>query len=254
MTNARIGILSCTHAPLTPKKPWKWILDQLDGEPLTHLVHLGDWIDTDPANPHGTEQGHTQADEYEMACKQSKELRGVVGKTCTLIRHNGNHEDRLEPWSTNVPKRLRSLTHWTRDPDLKKEWGLWKNIPYIKSLEGCYRIGQLLTYHGYDIGSNSDELESLQMVLSAGAASNLLAVRGHTHRPLAPTQMSKTKRIPLPWWYGNAGHTGPTQPHYMRRQDVSQWGQALMIVEAQLGDPAKMKGRCWDAELRRYPG
>jgi predicted phosphodiesterase len=254
MANARVGILSCTHGPFTPKKPWAWVLKQLAGADLTHLVHLGDWIDTDPANPHGTEESHTQAEEYETAARQSKELRTAVGKNVVLLRHNGNHEDRLELWSPNIPKRLRSLTHWTRDPVLKKEWSQWKSVPYIKGKAGVTQIGQLVLYHGFDVGVNTDELEGLQMILACGAHPNMLAIRGHTHRPLDVTQMQKTQKIPLPWYYANVGHTGPEHPNYMRRKDVSQWGQALMIVEAKMGDPAKMSGRCWDAELRRYPG
>lgn len=59
----------------------------------------------------------------------------------------------------------------------------------------------------------------------------------------------RTKSVPLPFWYANPGHLGPAQPDYARRQDVGQWGRGICYIEAKVGDPAKMAGREWNAEV-----
>jgi hypothetical protein len=189
-----------------------------------------------------------------VVASQSRQIREVVGPGVQLVRHDGNHEDRLEPGSMNIPRRLRSLCHWTNHPELQKEWARWRWVRYEKSRRGCSRFGQVVLYHGYDVGINSDELEGLQMAMACGGHSNLLTVRGHSHRCLGVAQAMRTRKVPLLWWYMNVGHLGPRHPAFMRRQDVSKWGHGMAVIELTLGDAANMQGRNWDAELWTFGG
>lgn len=253
--NARFAVLPDLHAPFTEPAVWEWLIDSLVAErgKLTHLIQVGDWIDTDPASTHPSNHQHTQDNEYAEAVRQSRDLRKAVGKHCKLIRLLGNHEDRLEPDSltTTVPKRLRDMTHWTRHPDLHDEWRRWDARPYIKGGRGSYSLGQLLVYHGWRCGSNSDEIEACEMNYSTGGWAHRLMVRGHTHAPIPPTQAMKTRGTPLPLHYANVGHAGPSQPRYAYRMNVSMWGPGLLIGSCKTGNPAMMGGRNWEAELRR---
>lgn len=188
---AGIITVPCIHAPFTNKAAFTKVLDRVADAAkkgwLTHLAVLGDWVDASPASAYPNEEAHDQEDEYEAACLQARQLRAAAGRNVVLIRHDGNHEDRLEPHSLNVPKRLRRRTHWTRHNGLRKEWGHWTWVPYVKGRGGCTQIGQVILYHGYDLNSNSDELEGLQMAYACGGHAFRLTVRAHTHRPLPVT-------------------------------------------------------------------
>ncbi len=256
--DALIAVLPCIHAPITPPKVWEWAMTELQGMAdtgrLTHVVQPGDWLDMDAASSHAENYEHDQNEEYECVAKQSRMIRGIVGSKVRLIRHDGNHEARLEPGSTNpIPKRLARLGHWTRDPDLSKEWGKWWWVPYHRSAKGVTKIGQVCIWHGFDISSNSDELEAIEIANLMGGHPNLLLVRAHTHRPIEVTQCMRTKKVSLPWWYMNAGHLGPSNPPYMRRNSTLMWGQAMVAIEAKLTYDLN-SGREWAAELKRYPG
>ena len=78
-----------------------------------------------------------------------------------------------------------------------------------------------------------------------------LTVRGHTHRPVGPRQAKRTAKIPLPWYYMNVGTCGPLNPDWAKRQDTSQWGAAVGVVETLVASPSKLNGKCWEAELLR---
>jgi predicted phosphodiesterase len=246
----RWAYLSDLHAPYTDEAAFRRALTVITRHRPDVLVVGGDWIDASPASPYPNEDTGTLLDEYEKAAAQSKLLRTAAGTNTTLVRLVGNHEDRLELPRMNVPKRLRGATHWTNFGPLRSEWSRWETVPYIKGGEGVYELGQVIFYHGWDINSSSDELEGLQMVNLCGGHSHRLTIRGHTHAPVAPTQAMRTKAVPLPFWYANAGHCGPSQPDYMRDKDVSRWGLGMMIGEA-IPNPTYRGGVQWGADLVR---
>jgi hypothetical protein len=51
----------------------------------------------------------------------------------------------------------------------------------------------------------------------------------------------------------NVGTCGPLNPDWAKRQDTSQWGAAVGVVETLVASPSKLNGKCWEAELLRMP-
>jgi len=252
---AKIATISCSHAPMQPESTRRWIIDTLSSIPdLTHFGHLGDVFEAAAASVHANEYEHDLDDEFTQGAGFLKDIREAVGPDCIRWVCTGNHDDNLiakDP--RRVPKALRGLTDWKRHPEHGDEFKQWTWLPYEKTRKAVMRVGQFHCWHGFDAGSNSDQLEGLQMIQACGWIPYSLAVRGHTHRPVPPTQMQRTARIPLPYWYANVGTSGPLNPDWAKRKDTSQWGTAILVVEATWEKPSRLTGKCWDAELLRMP-
>jgi len=255
---AKIACISCTHAPFTPPETVEWVLSTLSNiKGITHFGHLGDLFEASAASLHPDcdDDTHTLEHEYEHAYNLLSAIRGVLPNDTTLWINKGNHDANLEARDARrVPTRLRSLVHWNMHPTFREEWRKWDWLPYEKSGRGVMNIGQVSLYHGFDAGLGTDELEGLQMLNAMPDAQQQtfrLMVRGHTHRPVPPTQMHRSRKIPLPFWYCNVGTCGPLKPEYMARKDTTQWGSALCIIEARIDRPSRLVGKCWDAELLR---
>ena len=250
---ARIAAISCSHAPMQPEETQRWILDTLSNiDGLTHFGHLGDVFEAAAASVHANEYEHDLEEEFEHSANFLSQIREVVGPNCIRWINTGNHDDNLiarDP--RRVPKALRGLTDWTRHPVHGEEFRKWAWLPYEKSARAIMRIGQGHFWHGFDAGQASDELEGLQMISLSGWIPHSLAVRGHTHRPVPPTQAKRTAKIPLPYWYANVGTAGPLQPDWAKRKDTSQWGTAILVVDATWDKPSRLHGKCWEAQLIR---
>lgn len=250
---AKIAAISCTHSPFTPPETHNWILDQLANIPdLTHFGHLGDVFESSAASVHAHEDTHTLEDEYEHGANFLKSIREVLPSDCNRWINTGNHDDNiLAKDPRRIPSSLRSLVDWRNHPEFGEEFQQWYWVPYEKSRKGVYKIGQCLFYHGFDCSMNSDELEGLQMMNCSSWLPHGLTVRGHTHRPVPPTQSMRTKKVPLPFWYANVGTCGPLKPNYAKRKDTSLWGSAIIVIECVWDRPSKLNGKCWEAELIR---
>jgi predicted phosphodiesterase len=255
----KIACLSCTHSPFTPPATMDWVLSTLSNiKGLDFCGHLGDVFDSEAASVHPTDESNrTLEGEYEHARDLLASIRNVLPKKCSTWINKGNHDANIEARDPRrIPTRLRSLVHWDMHPEFSKEFRKWQWLPYEKSDRGVMNIGQCCFYHGFDAGLASDELEGLQMLNSMPHTQQQtfrLMVRGHTHRPVPPTQMQRTKNVPLPFWYANVGTCGPLKPNYMERKDTTQWGSAILVVECRPDHPSRLVGKCWDAELIRMP-
>lgn len=264
--NAKVAVLSCTHSPYTPPETVEWLLGVLSNiEGLTHFGHLGDVFEARSASVHPDSNDgtyHSLEDEYEHASTLLSAIRDVLPADCTRWVNKGNHDANLEAMDPRrIPKELRSLVHFTKHPEFGKEFRSWQWVPYEKNERGVYHVGQCCFYHGFDAGVHSDQTEGLQMLNAMPPAQQQtfrLMVRGHTHRPVPPTQMMRTAKIPLPFWYANVGTCGPAvgrsiRPEWCIRRDTSLWGAAILVVECRVDRPSRLVGKCWDAELIRMP-
>ena len=251
---AKIAAISCTHSPHTPSETHQWILDTIaNTKGLTHFVHCGDVFDAQAASVHPDEADHTLMDEYRHAASFLKSIRQNLPDGCRLVICEGNHDDnirRADP--RRIPKGLRETALWM-NTEFAEEFKRWHWRPYIKSAAGCYRVGQVVFYHGFDCGLTSDELEGLQMNNQTGCHPFRLFVRGHTHRPLPPTQIMRTRKVSLPWWCMNVGTCGPLKPDYMTRKDTGNWGSGLALIEARMETASRLNAKEWEAELRTMP-
>ena len=253
---ARIAVISCTHSPFTPPETERWLLDRLSEIRPTHFGHLGDVFDAEAASVHASsaETEHCLEDEYEHAAGFLSRVRDVVGPDCKRWINKGNHDANIEARDPRrIPKSLRSLVHFMSHPEFGEEFRRWHWVEYEKSKRGTFQIGPCVFYHGFDCGLSSDEIEGMQMMNATGAHAWRLAVRGHTHRPIDPTQMYRTKKCSLPWWYMNVGTCGPLKPDYMLRKDTSLWGSSIGVIECTTKRPSRFTSREFDAHLVRMP-
>lgn len=250
-TEAKIVAFSCIHAPFTDQVAFDWMLSVLEKERgITHVVNLGDWFESAAASVHPEEHEHTLQDEYEMAAVQSRRIREAAGRGPELHWMLGNHDDNLQAKDVRrVPKSVRSLVHWN-ESKFGHEFRRWRQYPYEKCRRGTLEIGPVILCHGWDCGVKSDELEALQMANACGGHAHRLVIRGHTHRPVWPTQAERTARVPLPWWYGNVGTLGPLKPSYARRRDTSAWGAGCYVIRTTT-KPGPWVGIEWEAKLLR---
>ena len=252
----RFAAISCAHVPFYCKKAQAWMLDQIADAELTTFVFLGDLFESSAASVHENDDAntHTLEDEYEQGAAYLDKIREVLPKDCQLVWCLGNHDDNiLVRDSRRIPKDLRPLCDWNNHYDFGASFRHWQQVPYVKGKEGTFNLGQVIFAHGYDCNQNSDSIEGLQLAYALGIW-NSLTIRGHTHRPSdGIVQSRRTSKVLLPHWYCNVGHMramGKDRPQYMKRKDVSQWGNAIVFGEAYTkGNPRRMDGRQWDAEL-----
>lgn len=243
----------CVHVPYQDQAAVDKLCSVIEERRPDYLLCLGDLFEADSANvhKHRAEERIPLSDEYASGAAVLEQV-AEAAPDAERLWLLGNHDDNLQTNDVRrIPKHLRDLVHWN-----KSEWGKtfrnWRQIPYEKSERGVFRLGQVNFYHGYLAGVNSDELEAIQMNNYVGGYSHTLGVRVHTHTPLPPTQAMLTNKIPLPFWYANAGTLGPTRPDYMKRKDSSGWGPAVVVGEAVIGRPSRMRGGPqWTAETVR---
>jgi len=255
-TLQRWAAISCIHAPFQRKKPLDKLLERLEeGGPfgkLDDFIVLGDLLENSTSSIHPTEVQHTLADEFESAAEYLEEIRKRLPRKCRLHWMLGNHDDNLQVKDSRRTKAsTRELIHWM-DSKWQPVFAKWKQYPYIKpsrhNQSGVLRIGQCCFIHGWDAGMNSDEIECLQTVNAVGGHSHVLVVRGHTHTPKRVTQCKKSAKVPLPFYYANAGTMGPLQPDYMSRKDCSGWGPAVVWGECMADTLSRYAGVQWTAE------
>jgi len=254
MDTAKFVAISCVHVPHHSEPAKDWLISRLEEIKPTHFVLLGDLFDAAAVSVHSDEFYQSLEDEYEAGAKYLADIRKALGSDTKLVWCLGNHDDNIQakdPRRTNVGQR--SLLHWNKHREFGDEFLKWKQIPYIKSPRGVYRLGPVRFYHGFDAGANSDELETLQMAYAMGDQANSLWIRGHSHRPTPHImQCQRTQKILLPWFYANAGTMGPLTPDYMTRRDSSRWDHALVTGECSLSSPRRPSRKDWSATVEHY--
>lgn len=249
---ARWAAISCTHVPYQSERAIDRLLEVLKGRKLTHFIHLGDVVDAEAASVHHDDPPtHTLYEEFSVAADMLKRMRCALPKDCVCVQLDGNHDDNIKrPDSRRIPQPIRDLCDPRKMEGIAEEYKKWRFVPYRHGIRGCYQLGGIIFSHGYATGANSDELEAIQLAMACGGHAYRLVVRGHTHRPVEPTQCQRTARIKLPWWYANVGYMAfEERPAYTNRFDVQQWGRAVLIGECQLGRPGRMGRKSWKAEL-----
>lgn len=223
----RVVAISCSHAPFVDWDTIKRAASIARYIKATHIIHLGDLHEADAASVHPGEESHTLEDEYDVASDVLNKLYHAR-PNAEHIWILGNHDDNIQCGDPRrIPKDLRGGVHWSKHRVYGPVYERWREIPYVKSSACVYKVGHFRFYHGFDAGLNSDAQEAIQMRNATGCPHNTLWVRGHTHRPCQPTQVHLTRKIPLPYWYANAGHSGPAKPDYMRRKDTGLWAHGV---------------------------
>ena len=252
---ATFAAISCIHSPYPNETATEQMLSALSEINPTHFILLGDLFDAGAVTVHPSEFEHALEDEYEKGAEYLKKIMEVVPNAEYIWTH-GNHDDNiLAKDPRRSPRGLRSLLSWNKHYEFGETFRMWKQIPYTKSKKGVYKLGQCFFYHGFDAGSNSDQLETLQMANLMGGQAHRLFVRGHTHRPTTGVEQCKrTLKIKLPWYYANAGTMGPLEPDYMNRRDSSGWGAAMVVGESALSEPRRPSTSDWDAHVVQFDG
>mgnify|MGYP003661178776 CR=1 FL=1 len=250
---AKWAAISCTHCPYQSERAIERLLKELKGRELTHFIHLGDVVDASgTASVHSSDiVSHTLYDEYVVASDMLRRIRGVLPSDCKLICLDGNHDDNVQRSDRRrIPKDLRELCDPRKMAGVADEYKLWKHVPYRHGFRGCYQVGAVIFAHGFATGGNSDELEAISLAMACGGHAHRLVVRGHTHRPIPPTQCKRTARVKLPWHYANVGYMAfDTRQDYTYRFDITQWGRAVLIGETKIGRPDRLGKDAWKAQL-----
>lgn len=221
---------SCPHAPLQDNEHIEWICQHIRKHKPDVLVCLGDLHEMDSASRWPSEYDFDLHDEYVEANGLLKKVRTAAPAHCDCVLLPGNHDENLMEVGRVNPK-LRELTCWRQrqwyantwlNEELLTKWNF--KTPYKYAQEGVYRLGQVTFLHGYEAGQSADEYQSILLGVPYG-----LSVAGHTHKPVQVTQACKTKTVPLPYWYANAGCSRVMDCSYMTRKRQHQWGQALVL-------------------------
>jgi len=254
--DARVAAISCTHVPHQSERAIGVLLERLaeasDDAPLTHFIHLGDLMDADAASVHADDPAeHTLLDEFHAAADLLSRIRAVLPSECELTWMHGNHDDNIQRADARrIDRRIRPLCDWNNVAEVCDEFRRWKQVPYRLGRDGCHQVGPIIFAHGYACGQNSDEMEGLRLAMACGGHAHRLIVRGHTHRPLAPTQCKRSATVSLPWWVANVGHCAfERRAPYTFRVDISRWGRALLLAECSTGRADRLGAGSWDAEL-----
>jgi len=250
---ARFAAISCTHCPHQSERAIESLLKQLKGRDLTHFIHLGDIVNADASSQWNSDPAeHSLYDEFIVAASVLRRIRKALPADCQLIAFDGNHDDNIQKQG-RIQHDLRSLLNPRNLDGVKEEYRRWKHVPYRYGKSGTYTLGSIIFAHGFAAGGNSDELESIALANEChGVLANQLVIRGHTHRPVPPTQCRRTARVKLPLWFANAGYMAfgeSGRAEYTYRFSISEWKHACIFGETQLGRIGRMSRDSWKAEL-----
>lgn len=191
-----------------------------------HIICLGDLLEANASSRWPEEYPWTLKDEFDSANDYLKRIRYAGGNDCTYWWLLGNHDANLQ--SVNrIDSKIRGLCN-PLDPKNVPEVDFWR-VPcdhvYDPRL-GVLRLGQVSFFHGYEASVSADEMQAYIMGMPFG-----LTISGHTHRPARVTKARRTKRVPLPYYYANAGCMRLLKPDYAKRALTVEWGQAVVIGE-----------------------
>ena len=249
---AKFACISCTHCPYQSERAIENLLKELKGRKLTHFIHLGDVVDAEAASVHNDDPvGHTLYDEFTVASDMLRRIREGLPNDCKFVLLDGNHDDNIQrPDSRRIKYDLRDLCNPRKMDGIADEYKKWKHVPYRHGVRGCYQLGAVIFSHGYATGATSDELEAIQLAMACGGHAHRLVVRGHTHRPVPPTQCKRSARVKLPWHFANVGYMAfDERPAYTHRFDITQWGRACLVGETKIGRADRIGKDGWKAQL-----
>ncbi|MDF1702397.1 MAG: metallophosphoesterase family protein [Planctomycetota bacterium] len=226
------------HCPFQNSTSVYWALGQIREYKPDYLIMGGDLFEASAASRFENEDKHDLRDDYRAGARLLDALADA-GAGADLVWCRGNHDDNIACVG-RIQRGLRSQVHWSAS-----EWAdsfrRWKQIPYDYSADGCFQLGQVMFWHGF----HNEEMDAIKLNNMTGGHAHRLVVGGHTHRPHGPTQVMRTKKVPLPLWYANGGTLGPTRPAWTQRQDTSGWKAGFVMVELTAGR-ACQPGRNWD--------
>ena len=215
---------SCLHYPLVDTAAEAWLLDTVADYRPDVIVHGGDGHEADSASRWPSEYTWDLEDEFVQHNEFLRKVREAYAPARRVFLP-GNHEANILGLN-RINSKLRSLCDYRK---LEPELDHWEQpAVYEYSRRGIFRLGQVTFFHGYEAGVSADEMQGYNLGLPYG-----LTVSGHTHRPLAVTQALRTKGVPLPYWYANAGCLRDmVDVPYMERKRRHLWGHGLVIGEA----------------------
>ncbi len=237
----------CVHAPLHDPEAIDWLIGQIKEEKPDYIIHLGDGFEADSASRWPSEYNFTLADEFIEHDKILLRIRKASPKSKKVFIE-GNHDNNLIALN-RIDKKLRGLCDY-RIHQLNKELVAHWEMPTIYNncrRRGVWRLGEVAFAHGYACGVKGGENEACRMANEYG-----LYVRAHTHRPTnGVVRAMKTGKIPLRYWYANAGTLRGLDPDYMKRNSKELWGQACVVGQCQpIKSPRREK--TWEAEVRIF--
>tara|TARA_R110000824_G_scaffold242221_1_gene430890 strand:- start:510 stop:1280 length:771 start_codon:yes stop_codon:yes gene_type:complete len=247
---ARFAAISCTHCPFQSERAISKLLQELKGRNLTHFLHLGDVINADSASQWNDDPTkHSLSDEFVIAANMLKRIREALSPDTKCILFDGNHDDNVQK-SGRIQHDLRSLLDPRKIEGVSDEYNLWEKVPYVCGVRGTYQIGACIFAHGYSASVNSDEMEAIVLAQACGGWSHRLIVRGHTHRPVPPTQCKRSARVVLPWHYANVGHMAfQERAEYTKRYSIESWGRAMLVGSCKMGRADRLPKNSWQAQL-----
>lgn len=213
------------HCPLQDDAAVEWAHKVVSEFKPDYLICGGDLFEASAASRFDNEDKHDLRDEYRAGALLLDSLAGAV-PDANLVWIRGNHDRNLQN-PGRIERPLRSQLHWNvsewRDSFLR-----WKQIPYDFSAAGCFQLGQVMFWHGFD---GPQDVNAIRINNITGGHAHRLVVGGHTHTPHGPQQVMRTKKVRLPLWYANGGTLGPRSPEWTHRQDTSEWKPAVVLVE-----------------------
>ena len=244
-TPVKFIFFGCVHAPLQDPEAVAALLEGIRRFKPDVVIHGGDGHEADAACRFHSEYEFTLEDEYASHNAFLADLHKAAPNAQRVFLL-GNHDNNLLKWG-RLDKRVRKVADFRlHEPELTH----WKLLPYLHDRRnGCFRIGQVVFIHGFSVCTNADELETFYFTNEYG-----LCCRAHTHRPTVGIERCmRTKRIPLRYWYANAGCLRHLKPEYVKTQNTEMWGHAYIKGEA-LPLKSPRLTREWSAEVVHISG
>ena len=236
---------SCPHVPLLDEDAFTWLLGEIDELEPDYLINLGDTFEADSSSRWPSEYDWTIKDEYEAAQKMLERLGSVTSPECKKVMLAGNHDANITALG-RFDKRIRDVLDPREHVPAMREWQVEWDYEYDTTrTKGVFMLNDVLFMHGFEANISSDAMQAILMCNPFG-----LLVSGHTHMPKPVTQVNKTQRVCLPYWYANAGCMRNLDPDYVSRKRHHDWGHALVHGEV---NPDVMNVRSTNG-LRRHAG
>jgi len=216
---------ACPHCPLEDKEFYEWLLFHIGSRKPDVIIHGGDGHEADSASRWPSEYDWDLKHEFNSHNEYLKGIRKASPKSRRIFLP-GNHDDNMLTLN-RIDRKLRSLCDYREHEPELEYWEQPCTYTYSRD-KGVFRLGQVTFAHGYEAGVSADEIQSITLGIPYG-----LYVGGHTHRPREVSQAMRTRAVPLPYWYANAGCARNIKDvPYMERKRRFNWGQGIVVGES----------------------
>ncbi len=235
----RVLAYGCEHAPFTPERHIRWLLERIAEWKPDIVVHLGDRFEAVGGTVHDSNEfDHDQRDEYEAAAATSERVRKACPDTTQFVWVLGNHDERYQHYLWQKLGELNGVEDFELENLIKKRV---TGIKFITD-KRIIKANDLNIVHGHEFASSIISPVNIARGLYFRAKANTIC--GHHHRSSEHTEQNIEGKIVTTW---SVGCLSELHPQYM---PINSWNHGFCMVDLHGSKEFEVRNkRIWKGQI-----